>query len=98
MTMTMEMTTMMMTAMIRELPKFKIDLEDVVEEKLHYPYAYAAINGLTYGIPSSTNLMFGAAAEAPSTRLVLDAREKSFKAEIVLRGAIKRDMSSKHNP
>jgi hypothetical protein len=55
-------------------------------------------NGLTYDIPSSTNLMFGAAAEAPSTRLVLDAREKSFKAEIVLRGAIKRDMSSKHNP
>jgi hypothetical protein len=98
MTMTMEMTTMVMTAMIRELPTFKIDLEDVVEEKLHYPYAYAAINGLTYGIPSSTNLMFGAAAETPSTRLVLDAREKSFKAEIVLRGAIKRDMSSKHNP
>jgi hypothetical protein len=39
--------------------KFKVDLQDVVEEKLYTPYAYVAINQQTYGVPQNVNLIFG---------------------------------------
>ena len=79
-------------------PKFKIDPADVVEERLYTPYAYVAINQQTYGLSHNANLIFNTATDAPSTHFVLDSREKSFKAEIFLRGAIQRDMSPQHNP
>ena len=79
-------------------PKFKIDPADVVEERLYTPYAYVAINQQTYGLSHNANIIFNTATDAPSTHFVLDSREKSFKAEIILRGAIQRDMSPQHNP
>jgi hypothetical protein len=79
-------------------PKFQIDPKDVAEERLYTLYAYVAINQQTYGVPENVNLSFSNASNALSTRLVLDSREKSFKAELLVRGAIQRDMSAKYNP
>jgi hypothetical protein len=57
-------------------------------------YAYVAFHGHTYVArhPRERNLSFGTASRAPATRLRFDGREPTFKAELVLQGAILRDM------
>ncbi|PSS15351.1 hypothetical protein M430DRAFT_260139 [Amorphotheca resinae ATCC 22711] len=80
---------------IQEIQVFR--KEDVHQEYFFDPWAYVAINGKTYGKAVNCSLIFDTLT-APTTRLILDCREKFFKSEIAIEGIIERDMSPKYNP
>lgn len=78
--------------------RLKFRPDEINHERTYSAFAYAAFNGQTYGLPGDVNLSFGTAQLSPSTRLYIFAREPSFKAELVLRGTIKRSLNPLHNP